>query len=156
MVPAMYQVESAPLGRGERAEDGVIGHGLSEPKTGLTAGDQLVHVRDVIEDFARHLFYGSTLRENALGRLAFWKISEPDDDAALPAFPLPICAQTRLGGSERAFQVPDGTGIGQVQMIEYLRGAPFAFPMTGEIIWRHSLDRLGKGGPQSEERRMHV
>lgn len=157
MVPAMHQVESAPLARGERAEDGVTGHGLSEPKAGLTLGNQLVHMRDVVEDFARYPFDGSALRENAFRRLVtFWKISEPDDDAALPAFPLTICAQTRLARGERAFQVPDGTGISQVQMIEYLRGTPLAFPMTGEVIPRHFLDRADKGGPQSNERRMHV
>jgi hypothetical protein len=28
--------------------------------------------------------------------------------------------------------------------------------MTGEVIPRHFLDRADKGGPQSNERRMHV
>ena len=120
----------------------MIGDGVSFTETGFAFANNTVHPVDVFKNFANNVFAGHAARADGFGRFASCgEVAEAGDDQTLPELAAAVRAGAGLARSEATFQVLDGAGVGQVQVFEHFRRAPFAFGMTREVIGGHAVNR---------------
>lgn len=128
MVSAVHPMKFSPLARGQRSKDWMLGNRLTSSVLGVTSRDDVLHASDIFKYFSSQLRDGSTPRQRPLGRFAAGrKISEPDAYPPLPAFSLSIYARSRFPRGQATLAIFYCAQIGQIQVIQYFRGTPFAF-----------------------------
>ena len=139
---SVHQVKTSPFRDREGTQDRVIGDGVSFSKTRFAFANNTIHSHDVFENFRDNLFAGHAARTDGVGRFASGgEVAETGDDQTLPELAAAVRAGARLARSEATFQVLDRAGVGQVQVFEHFRRAPFAFGMTGKVIGGHAVNR---------------
>ena len=120
----------------------MVGDRVSFSKTRFAFANDSVHSRDVFENFRDNLFARHAARTDGVGRFASCgQVAEAGDDQTLPELAAAVRSGARLARSQATFQVLDGAGVGQVQVFEHFRRAPFAFGMTGKVIGGHAVNR---------------
>src|SRR5215831_13183738 len=94
--------------------------------------NESIHLGDAIEDFGadlsgRHAFWRGGLRSLA----AFRQISTADNNHALKAIFDGCRASKRLARRQTTLKTPNGSSVGEIEMLEDFGGAPFAKRATG-------------------------
>ncbi len=153
----MDKMELAPFPGCQWAENRMVSQGLSRAEGAVAVCNDGIHSRDVLENFRFQLREGSAAGQNAFGRLApGGHVAEPDHDAAPPAFAVSVGTGASLAGRQAAFKIFDGAAIGEVEMIQDLRRAPFTLNLPCEVLCRHSFDCVGESKVQFGKFRVHL
>jgi len=120
----------------------VIGDRVSFPKTRFAFANDCVHSRDVFENVRDNLLAGHAARADGGGRFASCgEVAEAGDDQTLPELAAAVRAGTRLARSQATLKILNCASVGQVQVFEHFRRAPFAFGTTGKVIGGHAVNR---------------
>ena len=151
----MHQVKFAPLGSGERAEDGMV-HDRLAAEAGFALLNQVVHAGDIPQNFSSHFFRRRAAGQGALGGLAArGKISDVDNEEAPPTGARAVSAGAGGARLQTAIETLDGAGVTKIEVLEDLGGAPFRFRMAGELVGSEAAESVGENAVQLIEMGMH-
>src|SRR5437868_7003979 len=131
VVLSMHQVEFAPFGSGQRAQDGMGSHQFVAVEPGFGFRNYPVHPLKVLKHFLRHSLRRQIARIDGLRRFpARWKVPEIDDRDSPPTLAYPITIAS-AAHRQAFFEILDRAKIREIEVIEHLENAPVALPMAG-------------------------
>ena len=121
----MNPMKFSPLRRRQRTQNRMIEH-FAISKASLARGDNLVHCGNLQPYLRSYLLNRETTRDSVLGRLPPRRhMAKSQDHAHSRALSYRGSTHRRLTRLEHSFKSLYGSGVGQVQMFQYLGGAPF-------------------------------
>ena len=139
----MGKVKSSPLVRCQGPQDGMVCNWLIAPEARLAICDGLFHPGQILQNFDLHLLWRHAAGKSSLRRLPPSRHPvQLCNYEALQSLAAAVGTSQGLPGSNTTFQVFSSPNICEVQMLENLRSAPFAFRLAGEIVRRHSMNRV--------------
>ncbi len=155
VVLTVHQMELAPLGGSERAEDGMV-HDRLAAEAALALLNQVVHAGDIPQNFSSHFFRRHAAGQGAFGRLAArGKVSDVDNEEAPPPGAGAVGAGVGGAGLQAALEAFDGAGVAEIKVLEDLGGAPFRFGMAGELAGSEAAESFGENVVQLIQMGMH-
>jgi hypothetical protein len=156
VVQPVHEMKFFPLACGEGAEDGMVQHLAARAKVLFTAGNGVVHFGDFCPNLGQHLFWRQSARtRDGRGFPARGQISEGDDDQCAAALRPGLCCDQRLAGCGHALKSLHRSGVGQIQVLQNLGGAPLSRRMPAQLLGRQSDDGRCDLLLQSLETRVH-
>ena len=106
--------------------------------------NQCGHHRNLRHDLNRNLLGLHAARDYRFWRLAaFRHISEASDNQSREPLFEGWRGRNRLPGIQAALESLNGSGVGEIEMLENFGGTPLPFRMTTEVVRLHAGNRGG-------------
>lgn len=158
MMQPMHQMKLPPLHCGERTQYRMIQQSSARTKLLLASHDDLIHLRNLGPDLGQHLPRRQPSRTNHFRRFStrgqMAKLHNDQGAAALR--PVLTLRGQRLASLDHALKSLDRSGVGQIQVLQNLRGTPFCRRMRGHLFRRHAADRRSDFLLQFLKARVHA